>query len=44
MDVCCEILLQGEVHEADDVGVFVNDDETKAALEDASQGRYKVLV
>jgi hypothetical protein len=32
------------VHESDDVGVFVNDNETKAALEDAGQGRYKILV
>ena len=44
MYVCFEIFLQGEVHETDDVGVFVNDNETKAALEDASHGRYKILV
>lgn len=39
-----EIFLQGEVHKADDVGVFINDDETKTALEDTGHGRHKVFI
>jgi hypothetical protein len=44
MDIRSEVFLQGEVYKTDDVGVLVNDDETKAAFQDAGHGRYKVLV
>ena len=39
-----DIFLQGEVHKTDDVGAFIYNDETKAALEDAGYGRYEVWV
>ena len=44
LEVRFDIFLQGEVHKTDDVGAFIDNDETKTALEDAGYGRYKVWV